>query len=123
MSTQSISMERHRFGPTQRDVPVIGQGTWYIESGDRAAAIAALRLGLDLGMTHVDAAEMYGSGAAEEIVGEAIAERRHAIFLLSKVLPEHASRSGTIAACEDSLARLRTDRPGSHLPPCGGSAP
>src|SRR5260221_7645749 len=115
MSTQSISMERHRFGPTQRDVPVIGQGTWYIESGDRAAAIAALRLGLDLGMTHVDAAEMYGSGAAEEIVGEAIAERRDAIFLVSKVLPEHASRSGTIAACEDSLARLGTDRLDCYL--------
>src|SRR5260221_11845472 len=90
MSTQSISMERHRFGPTQRDVPVIGQGSWYIESDDRAAAIAALRLGLDLGMTHVDAAEMYGSGEAEEI-GEAIAGRRDAAFLVSKVLPEHGA--------------------------------
>ena len=93
MSTRS-RMERHRFGPTQRDVPVIGQGTWYIESGDRAAAIAALRLGLDLGMTHVDTAEMYGSGVAEELVGEAIAGRRDEVFLVSKVLPEHASRSG-----------------------------
>jgi diketogulonate reductase-like aldo/keto reductase len=114
MSTRS-RMERHRFGPTQRDVPVIGQGTWYIESGDRAAAIAALRLGLDLGMTHVDTAEMYGSGEVEEIVGEAIAGRRDEVFLVSKVLPEHASRSGAIAACENSLARLGTDRLDCYL--------
>src|ERR1700730_5176641 len=90
--------------------PVIGQGTWYVASDDHAKAIAALRLGLDLGMTHVDTAEMYGSGEAEEIVGEAIAGRRDEVFLVSKVLPEHASRSGTIAACEESLARLGTDR-------------
>jgi diketogulonate reductase-like aldo/keto reductase len=89
---------------------VIGQGTWYIESGDRAAAIAALRRGIDLGMTHIDTAEMYGSGEAEEILGEAIAGRRDEVFLVSKVLPEHASRSGTMAACEDSLTRLGTDR-------------
>jgi len=87
-------------------VPVIGQGTWYIDSGDRAAAIAALQLGLDLGMTHIDTAEMYGD--AEEIVGEAIAGRRNEVFLVSKVLPQNASLSGTIAACERSLARLDT---------------
>src|ERR1700730_15616301 len=110
VSTQSINMERHRFGPTQRDVPVIGQGTWYIERGDRAAAIAALRRGIDLGMTHIDTAEMYGSGEAEELVGEAIAARRDEVFLVSKVLPEHGSRGGTIAACEASLVRLGTDR-------------
>jgi aryl-alcohol dehydrogenase-like predicted oxidoreductase len=80
-------MERRQFGPTNRQVPVIGQGTWYDESTDRATAVAALRLGLDLGMTHVDTAEMYGSGAAEEMVAEAIAGRRDEVFLVSKVLP------------------------------------
>src|SRR6202158_3660255 len=102
-------MKHHLFGPTTRQVSVIGQGTWYIESGDRARAIAALRRGLDLGMTHIDTAEMYGSGAAEEVVAEAIAGRRDEVFLVSKVLPQHASRSGTVAACENSLARLGTD--------------
>jgi diketogulonate reductase-like aldo/keto reductase len=96
-------IQRRRFGPTQREVPVIGQGTWYIETGQRSAAIAALRRG------HIDTAEMYGSGAAEQIVGEAIAGRRGEVFLVSKVVPQHASRSGTIAACEKSLARLKTD--------------
>jgi diketogulonate reductase-like aldo/keto reductase len=108
-------MERRRFGPTNREVAVIGQGTWEIESGDRASAIAALRRGLDLGMTHIDTAEMYGSGAAERMVAEAIAGRRDEVFLISKVLPEHASRNGTIAACEKSLARLKTDRLDSYL--------
>ena len=100
-------MEFRRFGSTKHQVPVIGQGTWYIDSGDRAAAIAALQLGLDLSMTHIDTAEMYGD--AEEIVGEAIAGRRNEVFLVSKVLPQNASLSGTIAACERSLARLDTD--------------
>jgi diketogulonate reductase-like aldo/keto reductase len=89
---------------------------------ERDAAIAALRCGLDAGMTHIDTAEMYGSGAVEELVGSAIAGRRDEVFLASKVLPENASRSGTIEACERSLARLRTDRldlyllhwPGDH---------
>jgi diketogulonate reductase-like aldo/keto reductase len=100
-------MERRRFGSTRQQVPVIGQGTWYIDNGDRASAIAALQLGLDLGMTHIDTAEMYG--AAEEMVGVAIAGRRDGVFLVSKVLPQNASLSGTIAACERSLARLNTD--------------
>jgi diketogulonate reductase-like aldo/keto reductase len=108
-------MERRRFGPTGREVPVIGQGTWYDENDDRAAAVAALRSGLDLGMTHIDTAEMYGDGAAEEWVGEAIAGRREEVFLVSKVLPGNASRSGTIAACERSLARLKTDRLDCYL--------
>src|ERR1700736_942269 len=108
-------MEQRSFGPSGRRVPVIGQGTWYIETAERKRAIAALRLGLDLGMTHVDTAEMYGSGEAEEIVGEAIAGRRDEVFLVSKVLPEHATRSGTVAACEQSLARLRTDRLDCYL--------
>jgi diketogulonate reductase-like aldo/keto reductase len=108
-------MERRRFGPTDREVPVIGQGTWYNDNEDPAAAIDALRRGLDLGMTHIDTAEMYGSGAAEDIVAEAIAGRRDEVFLVSKVLPQNASRRGTIAACEGSLARLETDRLDCYL--------
>ena len=108
-------MERRRFGPTNREVSVFGQGTWYNESDDRASAIAALRRGLDLGMTHIDTAEMYGSGAAEEMVAEAIVGRRDEVFLVSKVLPQNASRNGTIAACEGSLARLDTDRLDCYL--------
>jgi diketogulonate reductase-like aldo/keto reductase len=108
-------MERRRFGPTKRDVPVIGQGTWHLEDDDRDLAIAALRLGIDLGMTHIDTAEMYGTGVVEEMVGEAIAGRRDEVFLVSKVLPSNASRNGTIAACERSLTRLRTDRLDGYL--------
>ena len=104
-------MELRRFGPTRHEMPIIGQGTWYIDAAHRASAIAALRRGLDLGMTHIDTAEMYGEGAAEKIVGEAIAGRRDEVFLVSKVVPQHATRNGTIAACEKSLARLKT----SHL--------
>jgi diketogulonate reductase-like aldo/keto reductase len=99
-------MERRRFGSTKREISAIGQGTWYIDEANRATAIAALRHGLDLGMTHIDTAEMYGSGAAEEMIAEAIAGRRDETFLVSKVLPEHASRGGVMAACERSLARL-----------------
>ena len=114
-------VETRPFGPIARQVAAIGQGTWEMEH-DRAGAIAALRRGLDAGMTHVDTAEMYGAGAVEELVGEAIAGRRDDVFLASKVLPENASRRGTVAACERSLARLRTDRldlyllhwPGDH---------
>jgi diketogulonate reductase-like aldo/keto reductase len=106
-------MERRRFGYDDRDVSVIGQGTWYIDSGDRASAVAALRRGLDLGMNHIDTAEMYGD--AETVVAEAIAGRRDEVFLVSKVLPQNASRSGTVAACERSLARLRTDRLDCYL--------
>jgi diketogulonate reductase-like aldo/keto reductase len=108
-------MQSHSFGQTGREVAVVGQGTWYIERGQRAAVVGALRHGLDLGMTHVDTAEMYGSGAAEEIVGEAIAGRRDEVFLVSKVLPENASRDGTVAACERSLKRLKTDRLDCYL--------
>jgi diketogulonate reductase-like aldo/keto reductase len=115
-------MEQRKFGPTGNSIPAVGQGTWYIDSGHRADAIAALRRGLDLGMTHIDTAEMYGNGAAEQIVGEAITGRRDEVFLISKVLPQYASRKGTVAACEKSLARLKTDYldcyllhwPGSH---------
>lgn len=108
-------MERRRFGSIGREVPVIGQGTWDIENSERTSTVAALRGGIDLGMTHIDTAEMYGSGAAEAIVAEAIAGRRDEVFLVSKVLPQNASRSGTKNACEQSLARLRTDRLDCYL--------
>jgi diketogulonate reductase-like aldo/keto reductase len=91
---------------------VLGQGTWNMgeRSNRRAAEIAALRLGLDLGLTLIDTAEMYADGGAEEVVGEAISGRRDGAFLVSKVLPQHATKEGTVAACERSLRRLRTDR-------------
>jgi diketogulonate reductase-like aldo/keto reductase len=110
-----IGMERHLFGCTRREVPVIGQGTWEIEQESRAQVIAALRRGLDLGMTHIDTAEMYGTGEAERVVGEAIAGRREEVFLVSKVLPDNASRAKTLQACERSLARLKTDRLDCYL--------
>jgi diketogulonate reductase-like aldo/keto reductase len=106
-------MEQRPFGSRARPVPAIGQGTWRIDSGGRRAALAALRRGLDLGMTHIDTAEMYG--AAEEVVAEAIAGRRDEVFLVSKVLPKNASRQGTIESCERSLARLATDRLDCYL--------
>src|SRR5262247_1584413 len=114
-------MERRAFGSTQRPVSVIGQGTWYLDSGNRAAAIAALRRGLDLGMTHIDTAEMYGD--AELVIADAIAGRRAEIFLVSKVLPSNASRRGTITACERSLKRLKTDRLDCYLLHWRGSYP
>jgi diketogulonate reductase-like aldo/keto reductase len=106
-------MERRRFGSTTGEVAVVGQGTWYLDRGDRGAAVAALRRGLDLGMTHIDTAEMYGD--AEEVIAEGLTGRRDDAFLVSKVLPEHATLKGTIAACERSLARLRTDRLDAYL--------
>ncbi len=108
-------MERRTFGPLRVDVPVLGQGTWKMEGDDRRQAIAALRAGLDAGLTHVDTAELYGDGAVEEMVREAIAGRRDEVFLVSKVLPSNASRRGTIRACEASLRRLGTDRLDAYL--------
>ncbi len=116
-------MERRRFSSTQREVSAIGQGTWYMGNEDRAAAVAALRHGLDLGMNHIDTAEMYLDGEAEIMVGEAIVGQRSEVFLVSKVLPQNASRSGTIAACERSLARLRTDWLDCYLLHWRGSHP
>lgn len=107
-------MQQRPFGPLG-PVPVIGQGTWNMENDSRAACIEALRTGIRLGMTHIDTAEMYGSGACEEIVGEAIAGQRDKLFVVSKVLPENASRRGTIAACEKSLKHLKTDRLDCYL--------
>ena len=105
-------------------IPALGLGTWHMGERNGAAKdeIAALQLGLDLGLKLIDTAEMYGEGGAEEIVGQAIAGRRDEIYLVSKVYPHNASRSGVIAACERSLKRLGTDRldlyllhwPGSH---------
>jgi len=113
----------HRtFGSAGREVPLVGQGSWRAEESSAGTAIAALRRGLDLGMTHIDTAEMYGSGAAERLIAKAIDGRRDEVFLVSKVLPSNASKRGTVASCEKSLARLGTDRldcyllhwPGSH---------
>jgi len=114
-------MRLQSFGSTGREVSVIGQGTWYIDRGDRQGAVAALRRGIDLGMTHIDTAEMYGD--AELVVAEAIAGRRDEIFLVSKVLPSNASRRGTIVACERSLARLKTDRLDCYLLHWRGACP
>lgn len=108
-------MHSRQFGSVGREVALIGQGTWYIEEGDQSLSIAALRRGLDLGMNHIDSAELYGSGAAEKLVGESIAGRRDEVFLVSKVLPQHASQGGVVAACEASLKRLRTDRLDCYL--------
>jgi diketogulonate reductase-like aldo/keto reductase len=114
-------MEQRLFGPTSRKVSVLGQGTWRIESSSRKSAIAALRRGIELGMTHIDTAEMYG--VAEDVVGEAIDGVRDDVFLVSKILPDHASRAGTKKACEKSLARLKTDRLDCYLLHWRGSHP
>ena len=113
-------MRMRGFGATGSRLPVIGQGTWRIDIAARTQAVAALRAGIDAGMTHLDTAEMYGD--AEAIVGEAIAGLREEVFLVSKVVPSNATRRGTVRACEASLQRLGTDRldcyllhwPGSH---------
>ena len=114
-------MRQQKFGSSGSDVSVIGQGTWYLDRGDRKAAVAALRRGIDLGMTHIDTAEMYGD--VELVIADAIAERRDELFLVSKVLPSNASRRGTITACERSLKRLKTDRLDCYLLHWRGSFP
>lgn len=108
-------MQTRAFGPEKTALPVIGQGTWEMEGDDRGAAVRALRAGLDLGMTHIDTAELYGRGKVEALVGEAIAGRRDEIFLVSKVMPQNASRAGTVSACERSLTALKTDRLDCYL--------
>ncbi len=111
--------------PGGERIPVLGIGTWNM--GDhrqtRAAEVAALQLAVDLGMTVVDTAEMYGNGAAESLVAEALGDRRERIFLVSKVLPQHATRRGTISACEASLRRLNTDRLDLYLLHWRGGVP
>src|SRR5436189_1864375 len=110
------------FGANGVDVPVLGEGTWNMERDDRASAVAALRRAVELGLSHIDTAEMYGAGKVEAIVGEALRGIRDKVFLVSKVLPSNASYDGTLEACERSLQHLKTDAldcyllhwPGSH---------
>lgn len=111
--------------PSGEPMPVYGLGTWMMGESEhrRADEVAALKLGLDLGATLIDTAEMYGDGEAEAIVGDAIAGRRDGLLIVSKVLPENASRKATIAACERSLQRLRTDRIDLYLLHWRGSTP
>ncbi|HSN40635.1 MAG TPA: aldo/keto reductase [Burkholderiales bacterium] len=111
--------------PSGEHVPAFGQGTWYMgdDRAARAEEIATLRLGLDLGLTLIDTAEMYGDGRSEQLVGEAIAGRRDEVFLVSKVLPHHATRRGTVTACERSLRRLKTDRIDLYLLHWRGNVP
>lgn len=108
-----------------REIPVIGQGTWRMgeRPAERQAEIAALRAGIDLGLTLIDTAEMYGNGGAESVVGEAIKGRRQEVYLVSKVLPSNASFAGTIKACEQSLKRLGTDHMDLYLLHWRGSYP
>jgi diketogulonate reductase-like aldo/keto reductase len=113
-------LKQRKFG-SGPSVSVIGQGTWYLDRGDRKGAVAALRRGIELGMTHIDTAEMYGD--AELVIADAIAGQRDEVFLVSKVLPSNASRRGTITACERSLKRLNTDRLDCYLLHWRGSYP
>ena len=114
-------MRQKQFGRNGSNVSAIGQGTWYLDRGDRKSAVAALRRGIDLGMTHIDTAEMYGD--AELVIADAIAGQRDEVFLVSKVLPSNASRRGTMTACERSLQRLKTDRLDCYLLHWRGSYP
>ena len=111
--------------PSDKRVSALGLGTWHLgeNRATRAEEIATLRLGLDLGSTLIDTAEMYGEGRSEELVAEAIEGRRDEVFLVSKVSPNNASRKGAVAACERSLARLRTDRIDLYLLHWRGNVP
>jgi diketogulonate reductase-like aldo/keto reductase len=111
--------------PSGETVPVLGMGTWHLGEGRHQpeVEIEALRTGLDLGMTLVDTAEMYGDGASERLIGRAIAGRRDDVFVVSKVLPHHATSGGTVAACEASLRRLGTDRLDLYLLHWRGTVP
>src|SRR5580692_11047532 len=111
--------------PDGTSVPALGQGTWHMgeRGGAAEAEVAALRLGIDLGMTLIDTAEMYGSGGAEEVVARAASGLRDSLFIVSKVYPHNASRAGVVAACERSLKRLATDRIDLYLLHWRGSLP
>ncbi len=111
--------------PSGQAIPVLGMGTWRMgeSTKHKTQEIAALRYGLDLGMTLIDTAEMYGEGGAETVIAEAIASRRSSVFLVSKVYPHNASRQGAIAACERSLRRLKTDYIDLYLLHWRGSIP
>ena len=119
------SMIRTTRLPSGENIPVLGQGTWGMGEREsrRAAEVAALRLGLDLGVSLIDTAEMYGDGGAEAVVDEAVRGRRDEVFIVSKVLPSNASRRGTISACENSLKRLGTDRIDLYLLHWRGGTP
>jgi len=108
-----------------KEVPVLGQGSWKMgeDSAKRLSEIAALRLGLDLGMTLIDTAEMYGQGGSEEVIAEAISGRRADVFLVSKVYPHNSTRQGAVAACDRSLRRLKTDYLDLYLLHWRGSVP
>jgi diketogulonate reductase-like aldo/keto reductase len=105
------------FGATGASVAVVGQGTWRMGESARTheAEVAALRLGIELGLTHIDTAEMYGDGGAERVVAEAVQGQRARVFIATKVLPQNASYRGTLRACERSLRRLRTDHVDLYL--------
>jgi diketogulonate reductase-like aldo/keto reductase len=121
-SAIEVVVKQKKFGTNGPDVSVIGQGTWYLDRGDRKSAVAALRRGIETGMTHIDTAEMYGD--AELVIADAIAGLpREKLFLVSKVLPSNASRRGTITACERSLKRLKTDHLDCYLLHWRGSYP
>jgi diketogulonate reductase-like aldo/keto reductase len=111
--------------PSGATIPVLGQGTWHLGQGrhPRDEEITALRTGIELGMTLIDTAEMYGDGASEELIGEAIADRRDDVFLVDKLLPSHSTHRGTIAACQASLGRLGTDHLDLYLLHWRGSVP
>lgn len=108
-------LPRQAFGPTGVQVPKVGLGTWYLEQADDKTAVAAVQAALELGLTHVDTAELYGSGKAESLVGQALEGRRDGVFLVSKIIPSNASRKGTIKHCEQTLKRLRTDHLDCYL--------
>ena len=116
-------MRQRGFGPLDVDVPIVGLGTWNMERDDAASAIAALAHGIELGLTHIDTAEMYGSGFCEGLVREAITGKRDRVFLVSKVLPRNSSYAGTIKAGEASLSRLGTDRLDCYLLHWRGNEP
>jgi diketogulonate reductase-like aldo/keto reductase len=111
--------------PNGATIPALGMGTWYLgeEPARHATELAALRTGIEIGLTLIDTAEMYGDGAAEELVGEAIAGRRDEVFLVSKVLPVHATRRGTVQACQASLRRLGTGHLDMYLLHWRGKVP
>src|ERR1700744_1622479 len=114
-------MKSKVLGKRGPQVTVIGQGTWYLDRGERKSAVAALRRGIELGMTHIDTAEMYGD--AELVIADAIAGQRDGLYVVSKVLPSNASRKGTITACERSLRRLKIDHLDCYLLHWRGSYP
>jgi diketogulonate reductase-like aldo/keto reductase len=116
-------VRQRTFGPLHVEVPVIGLGTARMERDHRENAIVAIRRGIELGMTHIDTAELYGRGQVEELIGEALAGYRGTVFLASKVRPEHATYAGTLLACENSLRRLRTDRLDLYLLHWKGTLP